>query len=116
MVPMLMLSACSTEPIHGTATPWWLLVVPVVIGLVWLLVRKPDPMLLTDDELLDRAANGAYRYDGMIGSPNDGNPQGYVVYDDGVRSVTMALGNAVDYANMFGGRVVVDRGRKTDEL
>ena len=33
-------------------------------------------------------------------------PEGVVIYDDGGESTVMALGNAVDYADMFSGHVV----------
>lgn len=33
-------------------------------------------------------------------------PQAYVIYPEGFRSVDMPIGNARDYANIFGGTVV----------
>lgn len=49
---------------------------------------------------------GWYRYEGLESFARRRNyPLGRVHYDDGQRSMWMALGNAYDYAELFGGRV-----------
>lgn len=48
---------------------------------------------------------GAYRYDGLFPDIR-GYPMAQVLYKDGNKSVPMAIGNCVDYAAMFGGKVI----------
>lgn len=53
------------------------------------------------------AYQGHFKYDGMIMKARwSGQPLGYVRYPNGYRSTVMALGNAVEYAQMFDGKVV----------
>lgn len=49
---------------------------------------------------------GCYRYEGLESfAARRGYPLGRVLYADGNRSMWMALGNAYDYAELFGGVV-----------
>jgi len=49
-----------------------------------------------------------YHYTGlMFISHLSGQPQAKVMYNDGKISQNMAIGNAVDYAKMFGGEVIM---------
>lgn len=50
------------------------------------------------------ATYGFFRYNGIM--PLYKGPQGRVLYYDGSKSKQMALGNASDYAKMFGGKVI----------
>lgn len=54
---------------------------------------------------------GAYRYDGLMDLAA-GYPKARVLYPDGKTSVAMPLGNAVEYAEMFGGEVVREQNQK----
>lgn len=49
---------------------------------------------------------GFYRYDGLRGHQPPHMPVAYLRYPSGDYSCAMALGNAVDYARMFGGEVL----------
>jgi hypothetical protein len=48
---------------------------------------------------------GWYKYAGIWSMAPKNFPRGRVLYRDGFWSADMALGNAVDYAGMFGGTV-----------
>lgn len=56
--------------------------------------------------LLWLARHGWWRHTGPCGFEPSHWPRGRVIYPDGARSVPMALGNACDYAEIFGGKVV----------
>ena len=57
--------------------------------------------------LLFLARIGFFRYEGAYWRIPFLCPCGRVVYPNGSRSVKMALGNAVEYAAIFGGEVEV---------
>lgn len=52
------------------------------------------------------ARRGWWRYEGLTIYEPRHWPRGRVLYADGQRSVSMPLGNAFDYAEIFGGTVV----------
>lgn len=48
------------------------------------------------------------RTDGLVGGASSaGMKLGYVIYPDGLRSIDMPAGNAMDYAEIFGGVVIL---------
>lgn len=56
---------------------------------------------------LSMAERGHFKRDGLILFSNFvGVPCAHVIYPDGKKSVKMAIGNAVEYKNIFGGTVV----------
>lgn len=55
---------------------------------------------------IQQAYQGRYKYKGLIGYQPRWMPLGYVRYPDGSRSTILALGTAVDYMKLFGGKVV----------
>ena len=64
---------------------------------------------LSDKALLARAKRGCWRYGGLRGVCPGGWPTATVQYPDGGVSYPMPLGNAVGYAEIFGGTVKVIR-------
>jgi hypothetical protein len=64
----------------------------VMFKLLYKLIAKIDPSL--------------FCYPGLMGCVPKNWPTGYVVYPDGDRSMTMAIGNAFEYKDMFGGEVI----------
>jgi hypothetical protein len=47
-----------------------------------------------------------FRYDGLLSKTPKHFPMAYVVYPDGEKSISMAIGNAYEYAQIFDGKVV----------
>jgi hypothetical protein len=71
---------------------YWLLVVVAIFGVGAILRSTPLPYDRTDGLLDSTFAKSL--------------PQGYVIYPEGFRSINMPIGNARDYAKIFGGKVV----------
>jgi hypothetical protein len=73
--------------------------------ILWVLnFFKPNLVFKTQ---LSMAKRGYYRYDGLMGfAKKRGFPVARVLYPDGKRSCEMAIGDAVDYQEMFGGEVI----------
>lgn len=62
---------------------------------------KPELVFKTR---LSMAKRGYYKYDGLMGFAEiRGIPVARVIYPDGKKSCKMAIGNAVEYQDMFGG-------------
>ena len=49
---------------------------------------------------------GMFRYQGLHGMEPQWWPRAHVLYPDGKYSVSMPIGNAIEYASMFDGEVV----------
>jgi len=56
---------------------------------------------------LKLAHQGFFKYEGLTGSYGYCNlPQGIVHYPDGSFSISMPIGNALDYSKIFGGEII----------
>lgn len=91
-----------------------LVVLWVFVGGIFVIVREPvlwavnffNPELVFKTRL-SMAKRGYYKYDGlMCFAEIRGIPVAQVLYSDNKKSVRMAMGTAVEYAEMFNGTVV----------
>lgn len=57
-------------------------------------------------KLISYICPSRFRYDGLLDHAPSHFPKAHVVYPDGERSITMAVGNAYEYAELFGGEVI----------
>jgi hypothetical protein len=86
----------------------------VIVGATFVIVREPvlwavnffNPELVFKTRL-SMAKRGYYKYDGLMGfAEMRGIPVARVLYPDNKKSAKMAMGNALDYKEMFGGKVI----------
>lgn len=86
----------------------------VFVALIFMIIREPvlwalnffKPALVFKTRL-SMAERGYYKYEGLVGFAEiRGIPVARVLYPDNEKSVKMAMGNAVDYREIFGGTVI----------